>query len=171
VVRINYELQKKYKMKNILLFCLFCSIAIGQNKNFSVENNLITWKLVYNESVSISDLKNNSRLEFKTDSTGSIKKGSENLNKLHEYTADFKIETKAGKYRVAVYNIRLYDPKAIVSSGDTKIVYPSDEPIEKDWLKRNGTIRESLFWDNITETMNPFLTELFTIKKIAKSDW
>lgn len=158
-------------MKNILLFCLFCTVAVGQNKNFSVENNLITWKLVYNEALSILDLKNNLRLEFKTDSTGSIKKGSENLNKLDEYTADFKIEAKTDRYRATVYNIRLYDPTAVVSSGETKIVYPSDEPIEKNWLKRNGTIRESLFWDNITETMNPFLTELFTLKKTTKTDW
>lgn len=158
-------------MKNILLFCLFSTIAIAQNKNFSVENNLITWKLVYNESVNLSDLKNNPRLEFKTDSTGNIKKGSENLNKLDEYTADFKIEAKTGKYRATVYNIRFYDPKALVTSGETKVVYPSDEPIEKNWLKRNGTIRESLFWDNITETMNPFLTDLFKIKKIVKADW
>ena len=156
-------------MKNI--FCLFCSTAMAQNKNFSVENNLIVWKLVYDSPISISDLKNNPRLEFKTDSTGSIKKGSENLNRLKEYTADFKIETKTGRYRATVYNIRLYDPRATVSSGETKILYPADEPIEKDWLKRNGTVREALFWYNITETMNPFLTELFTIKKIAKIDW
>lgn len=158
-------------MKNILLFCLFCTTVIAQNKNFSVENNLITWKLVYNVPVSISDLKNNPRLEFKTDSTGSIKKGSENLNRLPEYTADFKIESKSGRYRATVYNIRLYNAKALVNSGDTKMVYPFDEPIEKDWLKRNGTIRASLFWDNITETMNPFLTELFTAKKTVKEDW
>ncbi|WP_124019440.1 hypothetical protein [Flavobacterium hydrophilum] len=158
-------------MKKILLFCLFCSGAMAQNKNFSVENNLITWKLVYNTSVSISDLKNNPRLEFKTDSTGSIKKGSENLNKLNEYTADFKIESKAGKYRATVYNIRLYDPKAVVSSGETKVIYPIDNPIEKEWLKRNGTVREALLWYNITEIMNPFLTEIFTLKKRVKEDW
>ncbi|PXY44754.1 hypothetical protein DMB68_14980 [Flavobacterium hydrophilum] len=144
---------------------------MAQNKNFSVENNLITWKLVYNTSVSISDLKNNPRLEFKTDSTGSIKKGSENLNKLNEYTADFKIESKAGKYRATVYNIRLYDPKAVVSSGETKVIYPIDNPIEKEWLKRNGTVREALLWYNITEIMNPFLTEIFTLKKRVKEDW
>jgi hypothetical protein len=131
----------------------------------------LSGKLVYNNPISISDLKNNPRLEFKTDSTGSIKKGSENLNKLNEYTADFKIESKTGKYRATVYNIRLYDPKAVVSSGETKVIYPDDKPIEKEWLKRNGTVREALLWYNITEIMNPFLTELFTIKKIAKTDW
>lgn len=157
-------------MKNILLFSLFCTVVMGQNKNFEVENNLITWKLVYNESLSISDLKNNPRLEFKTDSTGSIKKGSEDVKKLDEYTADFKIESKTGRYGATVYNIRLYSLEN-VSPGETKIVCPIDQPIEYYWLKNNKTIRKSLLWLNVTERMNPFLTELFTPKKIVKTDW
>ncbi|MCI9844231.1 hypothetical protein [Flavobacterium pectinovorum] len=158
-------------MKNILLFCLFCTTAIAQNKNFNVEYNIITWKKVFDEPLSISDLKNNPRLEFKTDSTGSIKKGIENSNWLKEYTADFKIEKKTGRYRASVYNIRFYDSEVRVNSGETKTISSSDYPIEKEWLKNDGTIRGSLFWFNITETMNPFLTELFTAKKTVKEDW
>ena len=66
----------KERMKKIILFAVLFFSAMGftQNKNFIIEDKLIIWKLVYEDSTNISELKNNPRLEFSTDSTGFIKK-------------------------------------------------------------------------------------------------
>ena len=63
-------------MKKLIFitFLLINNISFAQNKNFSVEDGLIIWRYIYEDSTSISKLKSNPRLEFKTDSTGIIKK-------------------------------------------------------------------------------------------------
>jgi hypothetical protein len=71
-------------MKNILLLLLFITnISFSQNKNFTIEDKLIIWKLVYEDSTNISELKNNPRLQFITDSTGFIKKQISMIKRLN----------------------------------------------------------------------------------------
>ncbi|TWI03400.1 hypothetical protein IQ05_00345 [Flavobacterium tiangeerense] len=160
-------------MRNLLIwFCLFFSSFIfGQNKNFTVEDKLIFWKLVYEDSSSISNLKSNPRLEFVTDSTGRIKKTNFEDKKLDQLTAEFKIETKKGKYRVSVFNIKFFVQPAGIYGGGLLMQTISEFTIERALIKKDGQIRESSSKNNLTERLNPHLLELFTIKKVSKSDW
>lgn len=160
-------------MRKILfiVILIFSAKGIAQNKNFVIEDNLIVWKFIYEDSTNISELKNSPRLEFKTDSTGYIKKTNFEDKKLNQLTGEFKIESKKGKYRVSVYNIKFYVEPVSLYSGGISMQSISEFTIEKSLIKKNGTIRESSLGYNLTETLNPHLTELFTIIKKAKSDW
>ena len=129
------------------------------------------WKLVYEDSSKISELKNNPRLKFISDSIGFIKKTNFENKKLHQLTGEFKIESKQGKYRVSVFNIKFFVEPIGLYSGGISMQTISEFTIEKSLIKKNGTIRESSFGYNLTETLNPHLVELFTIKKIPKSEW
>lgn len=159
-------------MKKIfLLFILISGFTFAQNKNFEIEDNLIVWKVVYQDSLSVLNLKNNPRLEFKNDSTGVIKKTNFEDKKLNQLTADFKIESKSGKYRVSVFNIKFYVEPIGLYSGGISMQTISEYTIEKSLLKKDGTIREKYFGYNLTETLNPHLTDLFKIKKKSNTDW
>lgn len=160
-------------MRNLLIwFCfVFSSFIFGQNKNFTVEDKLIFWKLVYEDSSSISNLKANPRLEFVTDSTGRIKKTNFEDKKLNQLTAEFKIESKRGKYRVSVFNFKFFVEPIGLYSGGISMQTISEFTIEKSLMKKNGQIKEASFGYNLTERLNPHLVELFTIKKVSKSDW
>jgi hypothetical protein len=155
----------------LLLLIFITNISFSQNKNFSIENKLIVWKLVYEDSTTISELKNNPRLEFKTDSTGYIKKTNFENEKLNQMSGEFKIESKKGKYRVSAFNIIFYVNPIGLYSGGISMQTISEFTIEKSLIKKNGTIRESSLGYNLTETLNPHLVELFTIKKKIKSEW
>lgn len=155
----------------LLLLIFITNISFSQNKNFSIENKLIVWKLVYEDSTTISELKNNPRLEFKTDSTGYIKKTNFENEKLNQISGEFKIESKKGKYRVSAFNIIFYVNPIGLYSGGISMQTISEFTIEKSLIKKNGTIRESSLGYNLTETLNPHLVELFTIKKKIKSEW
>ena len=63
-------------MKKLLpiIFTLATMVSLAQNKNFTVDQNFITWKFIYEDPESILKLKNNLGLQFKTDSTGFIKR-------------------------------------------------------------------------------------------------
>jgi hypothetical protein len=159
-------------MKKIVIgFLLFTLTGFAQNKNFTIEDNLIVWKKIYDDSSNILDLKNNPRLEFKTDSTGYIKKTNFEDKKLNQLTGEFKIESKNGKYRVSVFNIKFYVTPVGMYSGGISMQTISEYTIETSLIKKDGTIREKYFGYNLTETLNPHLEELFIIKKKMKSDW
>ncbi len=160
-------------MRKILIISIFIlsSTGFAQNKNFVIENNLIVWKFIYDDSTNVSELKNNPRLEFKTDSTGYIKKTNFEDKKLNQLTGEFKIESKKGKYRVSVYNMKFYVEPITLNSSSISMQTISEFSIEKSLIKSNGTIRESSFGYNLTETLNPHLVRLFTIIKNVKSDW
>lgn len=160
-------------MKKILIISIFIlsSTGFAQNKNFVIENDLIVWKFIYEDSTNISELKNNPRLEFKTDSTGYIKKTNFEDKKLNQLTGEFKIESKKGKYRVSVYNMKFYVEPITLNSSSISMQTISEFSIEKSLIKSNGSIRESYFGYNLTETLNPHLVRLFTIIKNLKSDW
>jgi hypothetical protein len=159
-------------MKNILLFLIFITnISFSQNKNFTIEDKLIIWKLVYEDSTNVSELKNNPRLEFITDSTGYIKKTNFNDKKVRQLIAEFKVESKKGRYRVSIYNVKFFVEPIGINSGMFSTQTISEYTIEEALIKKNGTIRESYLGYNLTETLNPHFTELFTIKKIIKSEW
>jgi hypothetical protein len=159
-------------MKNILFLLLFITnISFSQNKNFTIEDKLIIWKLVYEDSTNISELKNNPRLQFITDSTGFIKKTNFNDKKVKQLTAEFKVESKKGKYRVSVCNVKFFTEPIGINSGMFSTQTISEYTIEESLIKKNGTIRESYLGHNLTEALNPHFTELFTNKKIFKSDW
>lgn len=158
--------------KIIALTLLITSTMFCQNKNFTVENGLIYWKLVYEDSTSTSELKNNPRLSFITDSTGTIKKTNFNDKNLRQMVADFKIESKKGKYRISVFNMIFTMEDITFDTGGIAMKTPDTYTIEYTFLKNDGTIRKSLaFGYNLTEVLNPHLTKLFTINKIEKSDW
>ena len=157
-------------MKKIYLVLLLFSIAnnYSQNKNFFVEENLIKWRYVYNDSTDISLLKSKALLEFKTDSTGVIKKTNFNDNKLRRFVADFKIEKKDKKYRVTVFNFVDEIEEVMVATMNANRTYP----IEYTFLKKDGTIKKSLALGfNWTETINPYLFSLFEIKEKKDKDW
>lgn len=160
-------------MKKMILIAvlLFSLIGFAQNKNFVIEDNLIVWKLIYQDSTSTSKLKNNPRLEFNTDSTGYIKKTNFEDKKLNQLTGEFKIESKKGKYRVSVFNIKFFVEPIGLYSGGLSMQTISEFTIEKSLIKKNGTIRESSLGYNLTETLNPHLVELFTIKIKTNSNW
>lgn len=161
-------------MKRILLFLILIisNLALSQNKNFTVENGLIHWKYVYEDSRSISELRNNPRLEFLTDSTGTIKKTNFNDKNLRQMVAEFKIESKLGKYRVSIFNIVFTMEDIIFGTGGVSMKTPDTYTIEYTFLKKDNTIRKSLaFGYNVTEVLNPHFTDLFLIKDKSKSDW
>ena len=170
---VSLYLNKIKKMKKILIISIFIlsSTGFAQNKNFVIENNLIVWKFIYEDSTNVSELKNNPRLEFKTDSTGYIKKTNFEDKKLNQLTGEFKIESKKGKYRVSVYNMKFYVEPITLNSSSISMQTISEFSIEKSLLKSNGSIRESYFGYNLTETINLHLVRLFTIIKNVKSDW
>ncbi|MFV5694416.1 hypothetical protein ACM55G_03120 [Flavobacterium sp. LB3P122] len=86
-------------------------------------------------------------------------------------SGEFKIESKKGKYRVSAFNIIFYvNPIGLYSRGIAMQTI-SEFTIEKYLIKKNETIRESSLGYNLTETLNPHLVELFTIKKKIKSEW
>ena len=160
-------------MRNLLIgFCLVFSLfGLAQNKDFKIEDKLIVWQLVYEDSSSVSKLRNNPRLDFVTDSTGRIKKTNFEDRKLNQLTGEFQVESKKGKYRVSVFNIKFFADPVGLYSGGISMQTISEFTIEKSLMKKNGTIRESSLGYNLTETLNPHLVELFTIKKILKSEW
>ncbi len=160
-------------MKRILLFLILIisNLALSQNKNFTVENGLIHWKYVYEDSRSISELRNNPRLEFLTDSTGTIKKTNFEDKRLNQLTGEFRIESKNGKYRASVFNVKFYVEPTGLYSGGISMQTISEFTIEKSLIKKDGTIRESYLGYNLTERLNPHFTDLFLIKDKSKSDW
>lgn len=160
-------------MKKILLiiFLVLNALSYSQNKNFSIEDNLIVWSYIYEDSLSVKNLMNNPRLEFRNDSTGIIKKTNFEDKKLNQLTGDFKLESKKGKYRVNVFNIKFYVDPIVLSSGEISMQTISEFTIEKSILKKDGTIREKSLGYNLTETLNPHLIDLFKIKKKRGTDW
>ena len=160
-------------MKKLLTVTFFMTsiFAFAQNKNFIIENDLITWKLIYEDSTSIAQLRNHPRLEFITDSTGRIKKTNFENKKLNQLTGEFKIEAKKEKYRVSVFNIKFFVDPVGLYDGGISMQTISEFTIEKSLIKKDGTIREKYFGYNLTETLNPHLVQLFTIDKKTKSDW
>lgn len=155
----------------LIIFFMFGIFSYSQNKNFELEDNIIVWKFIYQDSLDVLNLKNNPRLEFKNDSTGIIKKTNFENKKLNQLTGDFKIESKTGKYRVIVFNIKFYVEPIGLYSGGISMQTVSEFTIEKSLLKKDGTIREKYFGYNLTETLNPHLVDLFKIKKKLSSDW
>lgn len=160
-------------MKIIKIIAVLFFISKGanaQNKNFTVDNSLINWKYIYEDSTNLSELKKNYKLEFTSKNQGIIKKGSINNPKIKdELTAEFFIDEKPGKYRVTVTNIRFFNTMQLqLSMVSTNI---TDYPIETSWLKKDGTIRDKYFGISLTEILNTYFTDLFTIKPFEKKDW
>ena len=152
----------------LVIVVLFLSgMGFSQNKNFVVEDRLMVWKLVYEDTKPISALENNLRLEFITDSTGYIKRTNFENRRLSQFTAEFKIESKKGKYRASVYNIIFFED--LIPTKATFQAIP-EYTIESQFMKNDGTIRKSVWGLNLTEILNTYFTELFTIKT-NNSDW
>lgn len=154
-------------MKRILIVVVLFVNAIGfsQDNNFVLEDNLIVWRKVYEDASPFSALKNKLRLNFVTDSTGTISKTNFAERNLEELTADFRIEAKEGKYRVSVFNIRFFGQ--IIHNKDLI----QDYCMERHFLKNNGEIKKSVWGYNETELLNHHLVDLFTIKKAVPTDW
>ncbi len=67
--------------------------------------------------------------------------------------------------------MKFYVEPITLNSSSISMQTISEFSIEKSLLKSNGSIRESYFGYNLTETINPHLVRLFTIIKNVKSDW
>lgn len=158
-------------MRIVILLLLFSLSVYSQNKNFTIEDKLIIWKFIYEDSTSVSELKTNPRLEFRTDSTGYIKKTNFEDKKLNQLIGEFKIDSKKEKYRVSVFNIKFFVEPIGLDLGGISMQTISEFTIEKSLIKKDGTIREKSMGYNLTEQLNSHLVDLFTIKKNPKSDW
>ncbi len=156
-------------MRSIVLFCFFSVCVYSQNKNFVIVDKQIVWQNVYEDSTDLKELKNNTRLDFKTDSTGYIKKTNFENKRLNQLTGEFKIESKKDKYRVSVFNIKFYVEPIGLYSGGISMQTISEFTIEKSLIKSDGSIKKTSMGYNLTETLNPHLVDLFTIKKKTKS--
>ena len=159
-------------MKKLLLNMSFLvtMVSLAQNKNFTVDQNYITWKFIYENSESIVKLKNNLGLLFKTDSTGFIKRTNFNDRRLLKLEAEFKIESKHNRYRVTIYNIKFLQEPAIVSGDSLLSKLANEITIEQKLLNRKGLIRQSSFGHDLTEILNPYFNQLFVINKHI-NDW
>lgn len=156
---------------NYLIFLLLFTFSVSaQNKNFEIVNDLIYWRYVYEDNSKLEKLKSNPKLEFITDSTGYIKKTNFNDKNLKELTGEFKIQSKDNRYRVSVYNVMFYVEPTTIGGGSVRMQTISEHTIEKSLIKNNGKIRKSYFGYNLTETLNPHLVELFTIKDYGLND-
>lgn len=152
------------------ILLLVTSYLNAQTENFSVENDFLTWKFIYNEDLDIDQMKSNPRFSFMNDSTGIINKGSvNNKNIKHEYTANFKVESKANKYRVTINNIRFYNETQINFGMFESNV--TDYPIETPALNKKGEIKAPKRGPSLTEIMNNHFMELFKMKHKTKDDW
>ncbi len=161
-------------MKNYFTFILLCLISIpstGQNKNFSIEDRLVLWSNIYENSEKLTDVKLNPRLYFKTDSTGSIKKSLANKKLKDELTADFKIEFKDKRYKVRVFNIRFYNTTQITLYGVTTDV--KDYGIENFLVKkRKDEFKTSRNAVRLTNLLNDYFIDLFSYEKnTKKNNW
>jgi len=58
----------------IVMVLLVNAIGFSQDNNFVIEDDLIVWRKVYEDTHHFSALKNNLRLHFVTDSTGLLVK-------------------------------------------------------------------------------------------------
>jgi len=157
--------------KLVLFFLIISSVSFSQNKKFTVEDDLIIWKNVYEDSLSTAIIKNNPRLYFETDSTGYIKKTNFNNDRIREMTAEFKIESKIVKYRVSVYNIKMFVDPIGLDMGGITMQSISEYTIEKSILKSDGTIKKSKYAYGLIDTLDYYFTELFTIKNTKRNEW
>ncbi|MEC5165153.1 hypothetical protein RCH18_000878 [Flavobacterium sp. PL11] len=160
-------------MKKLLpIIFIFSSISLlAQNKNFVIDQGFITWRFIYSDKQSVLGLKNSLRLDFKTDSTGIIKRTNFNNRKLAKLEAEFKIEVKEDKYRVSVYNIKFIGEPTVINKDSLLLQVVNEYTIEQKLLSRKGLIKGSSFGYNLTEILNPHFIELFTMNKEPKNDW
>lgn len=138
------------KKLTFAIFLLTCSLAIGQESNFKLENNKLIWQKTY-ESVNEIPL-------FSPDNKVSIKVKSFNWA-LRDYDliAEYIIETKDSKYRATVFNM--------------KMTAPDSDPneIEFLWVKDGKGITKTKSFVSQMEMTDLKLTDFFTIKE--KDKW
>jgi hypothetical protein len=155
-------------MKNFIftLLVLISAITFSQNKNFDVENGLIKWRCVFEDSTSILELNRNPSLEFLTDSTGFIKINVIDIDDgkiLFVQTGEFKIESKKRNYNVTVWNFKSYYPINFIYVKGLRSM--KEFPIEKYYLNKHGDFIRTLWTNGPSKKMDRQLIELFTIKK------
>lgn len=152
-------------MKTIFIALLIFTGALAQNNNFTFENNLITWKLIFEDTLSISELKHNPSIEFVSDSTGLIK-----MQYFYAVEfAEFKIEPNKNKYCVSVCNFIYFDDISHTNAG---WITNTPFPIEIEFNLYTGMprINSTKFDSSKFKELNRTLIELFTIKNTTKSE-
>lgn len=156
-------------MKKLVLLLISFSIY-GQNPNFKIEDNLIKWQYVYNDSLNIHILKSNVNLEFITDFSGKLKRNNFNDEKLNDQTFEFIIEKKENKYRVTIFNIHFIPTQMAFSiSGVTSM--PRDIIRIEETLLKNNKIKKTFWGVNLTEILHPHYFDLFIMKKQKDNQW
>lgn len=176
-------------MKKILLLLLICNSVFAQNKNqtldenknlvmyenFEIEDNIIVWKKVFEiENVDIlNDLRENLKLKFNKDNSGSVKDLSLNckgtsVQLAANFNLDFRVDIKEGKYRIMATNFIFESPMQF-SSG---MISTSRQSYNLEYfiVKKNNTFRKNFQVKADLECMNEVLTSLFTIKPILEND-
>lgn len=164
-------------MKKIytVIFTLFCLTISSQN--FKVDNNLLLWQNVYNDSVKPLELENFLKikgLNIYTEnniSTFSYNFSTENLTpygfKSGSYATYIQmggfysgvIEYKNNKYRVTVNKIE------VKNAFDPNIVLDISE-----YVLKQGKIKQNKTHQKVLTLLNNYFTELFRFQKVAK-DW
>ena len=154
----------------VLLVCLFVNYGFSQNPNFKIEDNLIKWQYVYNDSLNIDNLKSNLNLEFITDFSGNVKRSNFNDEKLNDQTSEFIIEKKENKYRVTIYNIKII-PTQMAFSMNGVTSMPKDIIRIEEILLKNNKIKKTFWGVNLSEILHPHYFDLFVMKQKIKEDW
>jgi len=153
-------------MKIIITFLFFTVCCFGQH-NFNIKNNTIFWeKTIPNDSLNNYNLKNNFKLEFKTNNSGNIKNGRCSCKKSlfqfkNSFTADFKIQEENNTTIIYIYNF-------IFSNKEEKNVYninpqPTFTNLEEISMKRrNNSFIDSKINKQSLNCLDEYLKELIT---------
>jgi hypothetical protein len=159
-------------MKKIFFLLLLINVyANAQNPNFKVDNGTLIWQWIYEDSLDVNNLKQNLKLEFITDTNGKLKRTNFNDKNLREQIAEFKIEQKQGKYRVTMFNIKIIPLQISLDLGGVSSLPDDLLSLEAVLIKKDGSIRASLWGFNMTEVLHKHYLNLFSKKEKAKDEW
>lgn len=170
----------------IIAFTLFTSITIhaqAESENFYLSDEKISWKKVYETSLTKQDIINyfkKSDLFWSTETVGDTlfcklkqqrvdptKTGvagvPEIVNKT-SYKGLVKIELKDKKYRIVFTNIILVGDGEIVKKGE-------EQTLELNFLTKENTEYRPGFLKKPNTIYNITFTDLFEIKEKKKEDW
>lgn len=154
-----------------MVLVMSTSFAYSQNPNFENDDGKVIWRYVYENDADVVELRNNYELEFKTDSTGSIIKTNFGNKKIYPIEADFKVETKDGRYRITVFNIVNYPDVIELTSGMFSGETSNVNTIEKMVLKRDGSIKNKIWGMPYTDVLHEHFEKTFEIKNKKENDW
>lgn len=164
-------------MKKIILVLFIGFSGFAQNTdNFSAEDNSLIWSRIFElkEGEDISNIKNNLKLNFKDNISGTAEnqhckcKGGSTYVK-SPFSYNFKIEKKENRYKVFVSNI-IFKDNLSINIGSV-VNGPTTHTIEEFALKNSdNTIRKNSQNSKNLNCLDAFFTSNFSIQQ-QKTDW